>query len=229
MSDEDLNDSGFDAGAYQETLTEEIVSIFSRSRLPLKRIQQLAAFGACLAETSQTLNLTRILEPRDMVIRHFLDSCQLLNVLKKVSGPICDVGTGGGIPGIPLAIFRRDLNVGMIDGRAKKIRFIEDCIQGLKLKNAFACAERAEDHLKKNKYHALLSRAALKPAAMMELLVTTGPAADKVIFMEGVKGKENIKKTQGIARKAGYVFDLAFPYRLPGLDNERFLICYKRR
>ncbi|MFH2000369.1 MAG: 16S rRNA (guanine(527)-N(7))-methyltransferase RsmG [Planctomycetota bacterium] len=219
----------FESESFMKALSVEIEALFSPNSLPADRMQKLAAFGTALAETSQFINLTRILDPRDMAVRHFLDSCQLLQVLKNVSGPVCDIGTGGGIPGIPLAIFRRDLNVVMIDGTAKKIRFIQQCIQDLELKNASALAERAEEHLRSHRYHALINRAAIKPPALLEILAFTGPATERIIFMEGASGKEKVKSLRGPARRAGYTFDFAFPYRLPGLDNERYLICYKRR
>ncbi|MHC4945201.1 MAG: 16S rRNA (guanine(527)-N(7))-methyltransferase RsmG [Planctomycetota bacterium] len=186
-------------------------------------------FGAWLAEASLTINLTRILDPEDMAVRHFLDSYQLLKVLKKVKDPVLDAGCGGGVPGIPLAIFRRDIRVVMVDGTAKKIRYVKEWIEALKLQNASAFAERAEEHLRKKRYHAIISRAAVKPESMFEILGSTGPVASRLIFMEGAAGKEKARQLRSQAKQAKYVFDLALPYRLPGLDKERFLICFKRR
>jgi 16S rRNA (guanine527-N7)-methyltransferase len=163
-----------------------------------------------------------------MAVRHFLDSFQLVKVLKQVTGPVLDAGTGGGVPGIPLAIFRRDLRVVMIDGKEKKIRYVRQWIEELGLKNAKARHARLEEHLKDRGYHTLISRAAVKPAALFQMLDHVGPAVKRVIFMEGKMGPENARKIMGQARVAGYFFDLAYPYDLPGLDNSRYLVCFKQ-
>ncbi|MBU0756060.1 MAG: 16S rRNA (guanine(527)-N(7))-methyltransferase RsmG [Planctomycetes bacterium] len=218
----------FDVETFKRALKTGVEAVFRARPLPRDRFEKLIRFGCLLAETSQSINLTRILDPHDMAVRHFLDTYQLLRVLKGVRGPVLDVGTGGGIPGIPLAILRRDLQVVMIDGTAKKIRCLVDWIATLELKNAKALPERAEQHLKTNKYHALICRASIKPPAMMEMLIQTGPAADRLIFMEGAEAKERARKTFRAAKTAGYVFDLALPYQLPGLDKMRHLLCYRR-
>lgn len=219
----------FDAATFVTALEAAVRVAFAQSPLPAKRLACLIKYGFLLAEASQTINLTRILDPEAMAVRHFLDAFQLLPMLKEVRGPIVDVGTGGGVPGIPLAIFRRDLRVVMIDGTAKKIHYVAEWIDALKLKNAAAVAERAEAHLKTNRYHTLICRASVKPPAMMEILAQTGPAAKRLIFMEGAQIKERVRNTLSLAKRAGYVFDVARPYRLPGLDRERHLLCYRRK
>jgi 16S rRNA (guanine527-N7)-methyltransferase len=222
------NQESFDDKAFANSLRTSIEEVFKDSGLPAGRVEKLVRYGVHLAGTSASINLTRILEPRDMAVRHFLDSFQLIKVLKQVTGPVLDAGTGGGVPGIPLAIFRRDLRVVMIDGTEKKIRYVRQWIEELKLKNASAYHARVEEHLKDRGYHTLISRAAIKPALLFQLLETIGPAVKRVVFMEGKNATENVRKVMGQARAAGYFFDLAYPYDLPGLDNPRYLVCFNK-
>lgn len=225
---EGKNQETFDKKAFATSLKASTEEVFKGLRLPADRVKKLVRFGVQLAAASTSTNLTRILDPRDMAVKHFLDSYQLIKVLKSVTGPVLDVGTGGGVPGVPLAIFRRDLNVVMIDGTEKKIRFVRQWIKELKLKNAQALHARLEEHLKDHGYHTLISRAAVKPAALFQMLQVIGPAVKHVVFMEGRNGTENARKVMPLARLAGYFFDLAYPYYLPGMDNERYLVCFKK-
>lgn len=218
----------FDPEAFTRDLKAAVEKAFQGSGLPPDRVDRLAAFGVRLAEASQSVNLTRILDPAAMAVSHFLDSSHLLPLLKAKDSPVLDIGTGGGVPGMPLAILRRDLDVVMIDGTAKKIRFIRRWIAELELRNATALHARAEEHLRSHRYSAAVLRAAVKPAAMMEILARAGPSLRRVIFMEGAKGQETAREILPLARSAGYAIDLALPYRLPGMDLERFLVCFKR-
>lgn len=218
----------FDALAFAEALRIAVDLRFESMHLPLARRDKLVRFGVLLAKASMSINLTRILDPEGMTVSHFLDSSYLLPVLKKMRGPILDVGTGGGVPGIPLAIFRRDLKVVMIDGTGKKIQYVSQWIQELALKNASAFHERAEDHLKTHSYAAVVCRASVKPGAMMEMIRDVRASIKKLVFMEGSKGMEVAREILPLARRAGYSFEQARPYRLPDMRKDRFIVCFKR-
>ena len=219
---------GFDGPAFQSALEAAIITAFGQGLLDPVQVKRLTAFGTWLAEASGSVNLTRILDPEGMAVRHFLDTFQLIPLLEGIPGPVLDVGTGGGIPGIPLAIFRPDLEVVMIDGTAKKIVYVREWAKALGLEKALAHHARAEVHLKTFRYEALISRAAVKSATMMEILIATGPCVKNLIFMEGAKGKETARNIAPLARRAGYALAAITPYRLPGLDKERYLVTFSR-
>jgi 16S rRNA (guanine527-N7)-methyltransferase len=191
-------------------------------------VEKLVSFGILLAEASASVNLTRILDPEKMAVSHFLDTSHLLPLLKHPKGPILDIGCGGGIPGLPLAVLRRDLKVVMIDGTGKKIAFLKEWIRELEIRNAEAVHARAEEHLKHFTYPVAVLRAAVKPVKMMEILLATGPSLGTLLFMEGEKGPERARSIKARAKKAGYVLDTILPYRLPGLDKERHIVSFKR-
>lgn len=225
---QDNNHSQFDRLTYFADLEKEVMEVFKGVNLPQDRIRKLTRFGTLLVETSQTLNLTRILDPKGVAIRHFLDSSYLLPALKKVKGTVIDIGTGGGVPGIPLAIMRRDLKIVMLDGTKKKIDFINRAIQELDLKNARAVHGRMEEHLRYFQFGAGLFRASLKPEKTFEILQDTGQSLSKLVFMEGKNGPDRAKAVRQRAKRAGYKLDQIFPYRLPGMDNKRHIVCFKR-
>jgi len=123
-----------------------------------------------------TLNLTAIKEREEFHVKHVLDSF-LLYMGKKnlLKGPVADVGTGGGFPGIVLAIMYPDIKFTLIDSIAKKCKFVEDAAKELGLKNVEVIVSRSED-IKNRKFKTILSRGVAKVDQMIKY---TGNIADK--------------------------------------------------
>lgn len=98
-----------------------------------------------LVDATKNVNLTRIVEPEEIVIRHFIDSLELLASCKIEDGTeICDIGTGGGFPGIPLLIVNPRIRLTMMDSTNKKLEFVRFMVHKLGL-NANVVTSRAED------------------------------------------------------------------------------------
>jgi len=134
-------------------VTLEIVSAGASSfglRLAPDALDRLARFVELLLAANQRLNLTRIVEPAEVERRHLLDSltCALpvLDALQAGAAWRClDVGSGGGLPGIPLAIAFPALQVTLLEATGKKAAFLRDALADLQLSSASVVAERAED------------------------------------------------------------------------------------
>ena len=119
--------------------------------------QQLIDYIELLEKWNQTFNLTAIRDPRQMVIKHLLDS---LSIAPYVNGPtLLDVGTGAGLPGIPLAILMPDVHVHLIDNNHKKTRFLKEVIWKLKLANTSVTCCKIEDFNPDNHFQQIVSRA----------------------------------------------------------------------
>ncbi|MBL1432917.1 MAG: 16S rRNA (guanine(527)-N(7))-methyltransferase RsmG [Gammaproteobacteria bacterium] len=123
---------------------ERLVDLLDRMSLPasVSQCQQLNQFLALLAKWNRVYNLTSIRDPDQMVGEHLLDS---LSLTPYVSGPrVLDVGTGGGLPGIPLAILLPDVEFTLLDSNAKKTRFVQQAVIELKLNNVEVVRSRIE-------------------------------------------------------------------------------------
>lgn len=91
-------------------------------------------YAEMLVETNKTLNLTSIVEPDEIVYKHFIDSLSLLSCIKLSEGAkVIDVGTGAGFPGVALLIARPDLDITLLDGTNKRLVFIENVLKKLGL------------------------------------------------------------------------------------------------
>ncbi len=109
-----------------------------------EQIEKLLAFIKLIAKWNKAYNLTAVRNNEDMARLHILDS---LAILPHIEGKrVIDIGTGAGLPGIPLAIFLPEVEFVLLDSNAKKTRFVQQVILELKLKNVSVIHSRAEDY-----------------------------------------------------------------------------------
>lgn len=132
------------------------VAALGMSLAPSAQIQ-LLSYRSELERWNATYNLTAVRDPRQMVTRHLLDS---LAVLAWVGGgPILDVGSGAGLPGLVLAIARPELAVSVLDSNGKKARFMRHAVRTLGLANVEVIESRVEAYQPPRAYSQILSRA----------------------------------------------------------------------
>ena len=120
-------------------------------------VNLLITYINLLLQQNRTLNLTAIIDPLEAVTKHLLDS---LSIAQDVSGgKVVDVGSGGGCPGIPLAIIRPESQFVLVESKNKKANFLKTTIRALKIKNIKVLCQRAENVNLTKKADAIVSRA----------------------------------------------------------------------
>ncbi len=135
----------------------------------------LAEFLNLLAQWNRTYNLTGIRTADELISRHLVESLALAPLLEGIR--VADIGTGAGLPGIPLAIVASDRQFTLIESRAKRVRFLRHAIATLGLENAVVAHSRAEDLPAGPAFDTVLARAVARPEALVEIarpLMTTG-------------------------------------------------------
>jgi 16S rRNA (guanine527-N7)-methyltransferase len=142
-----------------DALAEDLALGIAGMQLTLSGGQQetLLAYLDLLNKWNRVYNLTAIRDPRDMVRRQLLDSLSILPWVD--SGPVLDVGTGAGLPGIPLAIARPQLPFSLLDTNGKKTRFVQQAVGELGLGNVEVIKSRVETLERPQHYALILSRA----------------------------------------------------------------------
>jgi 16S rRNA (guanine527-N7)-methyltransferase len=121
------------------------------------RIETLLAYQQLLLRWNKTYNLTAVRDPEQMVTRHLLDSLAVLPWVG--TGPLLDAGTGAGLPGIPLAIVRPELEVTLLDSAGKKIRFLNHVVRQLELAKVRTLQARLESWVCDRPMKTIISRA----------------------------------------------------------------------
>jgi 16S rRNA (guanine527-N7)-methyltransferase len=184
------------------------------------RAEELAKFERyldLLEKWNRVYNLTAIRSRERMVTHHLLDS---LAILPHVKGPrVLDVGSGAGLPGIPLAIANAELRVTLLDSNHKKTAFLHQAVAELGLKNAAVEAERVESWRTSARFETIVSRAFSElgefVAATNRLLAPGGIIA----AMKGVYPGEEIERMPGELQVVNVV-----KLAVPELDAERHLV-----
>ena len=129
-------------------------------------LPKLVEFVDMLDQWNKVYNLTAVRDKNLMLTRHILDSLTLMPFVAN-STRIADLGSGGGLPGIPLAICFPDIHFTLIDSNSKKTRFLTHAITTLQIKNATAVHSRIEDYRPDSLYDCLISRAFASPAVIL--------------------------------------------------------------
>jgi len=180
--------------------------------------RQLLAFRDLLLKWNKTYNLTALRDPDQAISHHLLDSLAILPHVG--SGPLLDVGSGGGLPGIPLAIARPELAVAMVDTVQKKASFLQQASIELGLKNVTVHHARVEEM--QGQYAQISSRAFAELDLFVSLTRHLLAPDGRWLAMKGVRPDAEIATLP-----AGIVVDAIIPLTVPGLDAERHLIILK--
>lgn len=175
---------------------------------------------------NRAYNLTSVRDPQDILVRHIFDSLAALPYLH--GNRVLDVGSGAGLPGIPLAIANPDLNVTLIDSNGKKTRFLFQVVQALRLKNVQVVQARVEGFQKSNvlsevsryqKFETIISRAY---TSLREMLYSTEHLCSNDGVFLAMKGVYPLTEIHEIP--AEFKLDEVVKVDVPFLDGERHLI-----
>ena len=190
--------------------------------LPPSAQEKLLAFAALLGKWNKVYNLTALRDAEQVISHHLLDS---LAVLPHLDGAkrLADIGSGGGLPGIPLAIARPDLQVALVESNQKKSAFEQQAKIELGLANVSVHCERVEAWQPEEKCDVVVSRAFSDIAEFVKLsghLLAEGGA---LLAMKGVHPYEEIAQLP-----AGWRVAEVIPLQVPGVEGARHLVRVER-
>ena len=187
-------------------------------QLDAAQIDSLLNFIQLIVKWNKAYNLTAIRDPTEMVACHLLDSVAILPYLR--APRIADIGTGAGLPGIPLAICHPDWHFTLLDSNSKKTRFVQQAALELKLKNVSVVHSRVELFKPETLFSTVICRAF---AAMPDIWQTTAHllAADGLLL--AMKGKQ---PDQELA-ELNIAYRIA-PLNVPGIDADRCLVLLEK-
>lgn len=188
-------------------------------QLPAGAVERLLDYQALLARWNATYNLTAIRDPLEMVSRHLVDS---LAILPYVQGQtLADLGTGPGLPGIPLAIARPELQVLLVDSNGKKVRFLREAIRSLKLENVRAVQSRVEEV--EGQFDCITARAF---ASLEDMLAWGGHLLTRNGIWLAMKGRHPDEELPGVPD--GFEVRAIDTLAVPDVGGERHLVVLGR-
>jgi len=179
------------------------------------QVERLIAFLVLMQKWTRTYNLTAIRDMPSAVDLHVLDSASVLPFLHGLR--VLDVGTGAGLPGIPLAILDGSREFVLLDGSAKKIRFVRQVILELGLGNVEAVASRVQDFAPSVRFDTITSRAFASIDAFIGAASHLAAAQGRYLALKGRLPVEELSKLNGPEIRVHRL-------EIPGMDAERHLI-----
>lgn len=181
---------------------------------------KLGAFLRLLAKWNRTYNLTAIREPEQMVTHHVLDALSVLPHLPARAGlRVLDVGSGPGVPGIPLALARPDAQFVLIDSSQKKTAFLQQAVIELGLANVEVVHERSEDYTPPAPFDVVISRAFADLAGFAASAGRHLAPNGRLYAMKGEHPADEIARLP-----ASYRVVATPALKVPGLDAARHLV-----
>jgi 16S rRNA (guanine527-N7)-methyltransferase len=184
--------------------------------LPAAVPAQMLAFLDLLEKWNRRYNLTAVRDPEQMVPRHLLDSLVVLPWLRGARA--LDIGTGAGLPGIPLALARPDMHFALLDSNAKKLAFVRQAVHELGISNVEVVQARVEAFRPSTLFDTVMARAFSSLAELLSVATPLCAPGGCVLAMKGVFPQEELDEVG-----AGYRLDVK-PLVVPGLDASRHLV-----
>ena len=183
--------------------------------------QQLLGYLALLIKWNKAYNLTAVRNPDEMVSRHLLDSLSVMSFVE--NGRWLDVGSGGGMPGIPLAILFPESQVTCLDSNGKKTRFLTQVKLELKLDNLQVIHSRVEEYQPELAFNGIVSRAFSSMENFTSWTRHLGDSETRWLAMKGVHPADEL-----VALPSDFRLDGEHALTVPGCQGQRHLLILRR-
>jgi 16S rRNA (guanine527-N7)-methyltransferase len=194
--------------------------------------EKFFSYMSLLKDWNERVNLTSIIEDKEIIIKHFIDSLSIVPYLESKGTTLADLGTGAGFPGLPVKIVRRDVDVTLMDSLLKRLSFLEEVISTLELENIRTVHGRAED-LGQNpdfreKFDVVTARAVAEMPVLLEYCLPLVKTGGIFIAMKGSQVEEELDGSKKALSTLGGEIVKVDKINLPDLGHERNIILIKK-
>ncbi len=183
--------------------------------------QKIIVYIALMIKWNRSFNLTSVRQPKDIIPRHILDS---LSILPFLTGKrVLDVGSGAGLPGIPLSIFSPEHHFVLIDSRNKKTRFLLQARQALNLNNVEVINQCVEDYQAEAPFDCIMARAFSDVPTLLQKTEHLSTRGTRFLIMKGAYPRAEL-----VDLPTGFTVQEVKPLMVPGLQAERHVVIVTR-
>lgn len=198
---------------------EDLITSFPEA-MDGSKAEAMKRFFILLQETNAEMNLTRIDEEKEAVVKHFYDSLAVTRLLK-VSGKVADIGSGAGFPGIVLAIAFPEAHFSLVESNGKKCRFLHQAVEALDLGNVSIINARAENLREKETFDIAIARAVSDLRMLAELIAPLLKVGGRFVAMKGRNADEELILAKHALKETNLSLEQEDTFELPEEMGER--------
>lgn len=193
--------------------------------------RQFSDYAEFLVAYNQNVNLTAIVEPKEIAVKHFLDSLLLLLAINPTTGAaLIDVGSGAGFPGVPIKIVRPDISLTLLDGLKKRVTFLELLSKKLALPYGavhIRAEEAGRDEAFRGRFALATARAVAPLSVLCEYCLPLLALGGSFAALKAKGASEEIEAAQGALNELGAEIEAVRKYTLPD-ESERAIILVRK-
>lgn len=195
--------------------------------VPEGLLQRYAEHAVLVLEHNRKVNLTAILDPREVAAKHYLDSYRVTRLFSLLGRRVVDMGCGGGFPGVPIAMAEPNCSMMLVDSTRKKTDFVEESIQSLNVKNAHSHWGRVEDYLARERCDVVVVRAVSSVRENVRTLRKVRHSLKDLIMLKGASWSREVRAAEREAERLGFHLDTVLEHKLPEELGARAVLVYR--
>ena len=195
--------------------------------LPPDFLDRCAEHAVLVQEVNTRMNVTKIVEPKEIAAKHYLDCWRTTRLLPLLGRAVLDAGTGAGYPGVVIALAEENARVVMIDSTKKKADFVSDAVDKMKIPNASCVWGRAEEHLLRNRYDVVVMRAISSVRENVRLVRKVRHSMYDLVMMKGRSWSREVRAGEREAERLGFRLDTILEHDLPDEMGQRAVLVYR--
>ncbi len=190
-------------------------------------LDAFAKHALAVLEGNRRMNLTAIVDPRELAAKHYLDCWRATRLIPLLGRTILDLGSGAGFPAIPVALAEPSCRMTAIDSTKKRVDFVESTIAELGLENVTAVWDRAEEHLARTNYDIVMVRAVSSVRENVRLLRKVRHSHKDLMMLKGASWSREVRAAEREAERLGFRLDTVMEHELPEGMGKRAILVYR--
>ncbi|MFT5152238.1 MAG: 16S rRNA (guanine527-N7)-methyltransferase [Planctomycetota bacterium] len=180
-----------------------------------------------MLKKNSEMNLTKDIDPKELAAKVYLDSWRITRLVPLMARRVLDLGSGGGYPGIPLAIAEPNLSMLLLDSTRTHADFMEESIKKLGLRNCRALWDRAEEYLATERVDVVVVRAVSSVRENVRVLRKVRHSMKDVVMLKGKSWSREVRAAEREAERLGFKLDTVWEHELPGEMGQRAILVYR--
>lgn len=180
-----------------------------------------------LLKKNREMNLTAILDPKEIAAKHYLDSWRTTRLVPLMATRVLDLGSGGGFPGLPVAMAEPMCSMVLSESKQKKAGFLSEAVEALSLRNVTVVPERAEDFLTRERVDTVIVRAVSSVRENVRTLRKVRHALKDLVMLKAQSWSREVRAAEREVERLGFKLDTVWEHELPGEMGQRAILVYR--